>query len=122
MNWSANVLCSTHNFQKKYKLVIGEKSECILGCSKHLEYKILRGMNKAKSRITTLNTGKMEFELLRDLLGRILREIALEVKRAWENCLIFTASLLRAQEQSIAFFILEPVQYRPLRWSESWLT
>ena len=41
----------------KGELVTGEKFDGILGCSKHrtVEYKILRGMYKMKSRITALD-------------------------------------------------------------------
>lgn len=86
----------------KEELVTDEMSEGILGCSNHrtVEYKLLRGINETKSSITTLDIRRKEFELLRDLLGRIPKEIALEIKGAWENCLIFTAGLLRAQEHS----------------------
>lgn len=81
-----------------------------------MEYKILRGMNKTKSRITTLDIRRPEFELFRDLLGRIPREIALEVRGAWDNCLIFTASLLRAQEQSIPIYRKSSKHGRVLVW------
>lgn len=42
-------------------------------------------MNKTKTRITILDIIKTELELFRDLFGRIPKEVALEVKVAWEN-------------------------------------
>lgn len=50
-------------------------------------YKVLRGMNKIKSRITILDIKRTKFEQFRDLLERIPKEVALEVKEAWENSL-----------------------------------
>lgn len=73
-------------------------------------------MNKTKSRNTTLDIRRPESELFRDLLGRIPRKIALEVKGSWENCLIFTASLLRAQEQSIPIYRKSSKHGRVLVW------
>lgn len=79
------------------------KVEGSLGCSDHetVEFKILRGMIKINSRITTLDFRRAGFGLFRDQLGRIPQEVALEGKGTQESRLISKDKLLRAQERSI---------------------
>ena len=62
-------------------LILTDKEELVgvfktggsLGCSDHemVEFRILRGGRRAKSRITTLGFRRADFSLFRDLLGRI---------------------------------------------------
>lgn len=53
-----------------------------------LEFKILRGVTKMNRRITTLVFWRADFDLFRDLLGRIPSGGALKGKGAQENWLI----------------------------------
>jgi len=53
-----------------------------LGCSNHemMEFRILRGGNKAKRKITSLDFRRADFGHFRDLLGRILWNMVLEIR------------------------------------------
>jgi len=44
-----------------------------IGCNDHemVEFKILRAARKAHSRLTTLGFRRADFDLFRDLLGRV---------------------------------------------------
>ena len=63
-------------------LVGSGKVEGHLGCSDHemLEFKTLRGGSRAKSRTATLDFRRANFDLFRDLIGRIPWARALEGK------------------------------------------
>lgn len=67
-------------------------------------FKNLREMGKASSIISTQNFKCVDFGLFKELVGRISWESALEGRETHESCLIFKASLLKAQEQSILMF------------------
>lgn len=66
-----------------------------------MEFKILIGESNTNSKITTLDFPKIDFVLLRDLLDRILCEMALKCKGSQENWLIIKDSFLRGQEWSV---------------------
>lgn len=61
-----------------------------------VEFRILRRMRRVKNKLSTLEFRRADFGLFKGLLGSILRDKALEVRRAQESWLIF-----QAQEQSI---------------------
>lgn len=66
-----------------------------------VEFRILRRMRRVKSKLSTLEFRRADFGLFKGLLGSILRDKALEVRRAQESWLIFKVQLFQAQEQSI---------------------
>ena len=55
-----------------------------LGCSGHavVEYKILRAVRRAQSKLTILNCRRADFGLFRNLLARVLWDKALERRGA----------------------------------------
>lgn len=55
----------------KKELVVDMRVKGILGCRDHqmLPFRILRGVRISNSRIATLNFRKLDFRMLRDLLG-----------------------------------------------------
>lgn len=61
--------------------------------------RILKGKNKTKNRITTVDFGR-DFGLFRDPLGRTLWNMVLERKEVQESWLIFKNHLLQVQEWS----------------------
>jgi len=63
-----------------------------------VEFKILRAVRRACSKLTTLDFSRAEFGLFRDLLGRVPWDKALEGRGAQESCLIFNDHLLQAQK------------------------
>jgi len=71
-----------------------------LGCSDHemVEFKILRAARRVRSKLAALNIKTADFGLLRNLLGRIPWDKALEGRGAQENWSIFKDYLLQAQE------------------------
>lgn len=73
-----------------------------LYCSDHeaVEFRILRGGNKSKSRITTLVFRGADFSMFRNLLGRILCGTALEQIGVQDRGLIFKDNLIYTQELS----------------------
>ncbi|GAB0186399.1 hypothetical protein GRJ2_001105200 [Grus japonensis] len=87
----------------KEGLVGDVKLKGSLGCSDHemVEFRILRAARRAHSKLTTLDFGRADFGLFRDLLGRILWDKALEGRGAQDSWLIFKGHLLQAQEQCI---------------------
>ncbi|GAB0209154.1 hypothetical protein GRJ2_003381100 [Grus japonensis] len=87
----------------KEGLVGNVKLKGSLGCSDHkmVEFRILRAARRAHSKLTTLDLRRADFGLLRDLLGRIPWEKALEGRGAQESCLVFKGHLLQAQERCI---------------------
>ncbi|GAB0210101.1 mitochondrial enolase superfamily member 1 [Grus japonensis] len=74
-----------------------------IGCSDHekVEFKILRIVRRAHSKVTTLDFRRADFGLLRDLLGRVPWDKALEGRGAQDSWLIFKGHLLQAQERCI---------------------
>jgi len=70
-----------------------------LGCSNHeiVEFKIPRAERRVHSKLASLNFRRADFGLLRDLLGRILWDKALEGRGAQESWSIFKDHLLQAQ-------------------------
>ncbi|GAB0209401.1 hypothetical protein GRJ2_003405800 [Grus japonensis] len=84
----------------KEGLVGDVKLKGSLGCSDHkmVEFRILRAARRAHSKLTTLDFRRADFGLLRDLLGRIPWDKALEGRGAQDSWLIFKGHLLQAQE------------------------
>ena len=87
----------------KEGLVGDVKVEGSLGCSDHevVEFRILRGGSRAKSKITTLDFRKSDFDLFKGLLSRFPWDKALEGRGAQESWSISKVCLLQAQERSI---------------------
>ncbi|GAB0205000.1 hypothetical protein GRJ2_002965600 [Grus japonensis] len=87
----------------KEGLVDNVKLKGSLGCSGHemVEFKILRAVRRALSKLTTLDFRRADFGLFRDLLGRIPWDKALEGRGAQDSWLVFKGHLLQAQEQCI---------------------
>ena len=71
-----------------------------LRCSDHemVEFKILSGRSKQKSRIATLNIRRANFDLFQDLLGAILWARVLEGKGACERWSAFKQRFFQAQD------------------------
>lgn len=90
------LLDRTH--RKKAEVVEEEKVGGSLGCCDHemVEFVILKGGDKANSMITTLDYRTADFVLLKDLLGRIPREMVMERKADQESWFIFKDHLLQA--------------------------
>ncbi|GAB0203631.1 hypothetical protein GRJ2_002828700 [Grus japonensis] len=84
----------------KEGLVGDVKLKGSLGCSSHqmVEFKILRAVRRARSKLTTLDFRRADFGLFRDMLGRIPWDKALERRGAQDSWLIFKGHLLQAQE------------------------
>jgi len=74
-----------------------------LGCSDHeiVVFKILRTARRVRSKLATLDFRRADFGLLRDLLGRIPWDKALEGGGAQESWSVFKDHLLQAQERCI---------------------
>ncbi|GAB0208676.1 hypothetical protein GRJ2_003333300 [Grus japonensis] len=87
----------------KEGLVGDVKLKGSLGCSDHemVEFRILRAVRRAHSKLTTLDFRRADFGLFRDLLGRIPWDKALEGRGAQDSWLIFKGHLLQAQERCI---------------------
>ena len=91
-------------------VVLQTKKDCVgmcrLGtasCSGHaiMEFRILYGRNKAKSRISTLDFRRVNFDFFADLLGRIPWNQALEGSEVQNSWLIFKDHFLRDQKSCI---------------------
>lgn len=69
-----------------------------LGCSDHkmVEFRIMRGRSRTKSKIISL-----DFGLCRDLLGRVPSDKAVEGRGVQEDWLMFKQHHLQAKEQFI---------------------
>ena len=63
-----------------------------------VEFRILHGGSKVMSRIKTLEFRRVNFDLFKELLGRILWVRALESRGVQESCLLFKHHLLHAQD------------------------
>ncbi|GAB0199701.1 hypothetical protein GRJ2_002435500 [Grus japonensis] len=87
----------------KERLVGNVKLKGSFGCSDHetVEFKILRAVRRAHSKLTTLDFRRADFGLFGDLLGRVPWDKALEGRGTQESWLVFKDHLLQAQEQCI---------------------
>jgi len=74
-----------------------------LGCSDHevVDFKILRAARRVRSKLATLDFWRADFGLLRDLLGRIPWDKALEGRGAQVSWSVFKDHRLQAQERCI---------------------
>ena len=88
----------------KEGLVGNVKLKGSLGCSDHemVEFKILKAVRRAHSKLNTLAFRRADFGLFRDLLGRVPWDKALEGRGAQESWLVFKDHLLQAQERCIS--------------------
>ncbi|GAB0179072.1 hypothetical protein GRJ2_000372500 [Grus japonensis] len=84
----------------KEGLVGNVKLKGSLGCNDHemVEFKILRAVRRAHSKLTALDFRRADFGLFRDLLGSVPWDKALEGRGAQESWLVFKDHLLQAQE------------------------
>ena len=73
------------------EIIKGIKTEGSLGCSDWdlVEVEISRNMGLAKSRIRTLNFGRANFRLFKELLDEISWEAVLREKGAEKSCPLF---------------------------------
>ncbi|GAB0176073.1 mitochondrial enolase superfamily member 1 [Grus japonensis] len=87
----------------KEGLVGDVKLKGSLGCSDHemVQFKILRAVRRAHSKLTTLDFRRADFCLFRDLLGGVPWDKALERRGAQDSWLVFKGHLLQAQERCI---------------------
>ncbi|PKU36537.1 glycerol kinase [Limosa lapponica baueri] len=87
----------------KEELVGKVKFKGSLSCSDHemAEFKILRAARRVCSKLATLDFMRADFDLLRDLLGRVTWEKVLEGRGAQGSWLVFKDHLLQAQELCI---------------------
>ncbi|GAB0189368.1 hypothetical protein GRJ2_001402100 [Grus japonensis] len=87
----------------KEVLVGNVKLKGSLGCSdcEIVEFKILRAVRRAHSKLTTLGLRRANFGFFRDLLGRVSWDKALEGREAQESWSLFKGHLLQAQERCI---------------------
>jgi len=71
----------------KVRLVGNVKLKGSFGCSDHemVEFKILRAVRRAHSKLTTRDLGRADFGLFGDLLGRLPWDKALEGRGAQES-------------------------------------
>ncbi|KAK4826285.1 hypothetical protein QYF61_007132 [Mycteria americana] len=81
---------------KNEGLIENVKVKGSLGCSDHemVEFRILMGGRRLKSKLTTLDFRRADFGLFKDLLGRVPWDKALEGKEAHKSWLIFKDDLL----------------------------
>ena len=72
---------------KKEGLTGDVKAEGSLGCSDHeiVEFRIVRGWSRVKSKITVLDFRRADFGLFRYLLGRVPLDKALEGRGTQES-------------------------------------
>jgi len=90
-------------FTNKEGLVENVEVKGSLGCSDRemVEFKILRAVRRVCSKLATLVFRRADFGLLRDLLGRMPWDKALEGRGAQESWSLFRDHFLQAQEQCI---------------------
>lgn len=71
-----------------------------LGCRDHemLYFKILRLSKRVPNKLATLDFRRADFELFRELFGRVTWEKAMERRGAQESPLVFKDHLLQAQK------------------------
>ncbi|GAB0190056.1 hypothetical protein GRJ2_001470900 [Grus japonensis] len=103
-------------------LVGNVKLKSSLGCSDHdmVEFKILRAVRRAHSKLTTLDFRRADFGLFRDLLGRLPWDKALEERVAQETWFIFKDHLLQVQERCIPAKRKSGKNARKL-WRPAWM-
>ncbi|GAB0199286.1 hypothetical protein GRJ2_002394000 [Grus japonensis] len=84
----------------KEELVGDVELKSSLDCSDHemVEFKMLRAVRRAQSKLITLNFRRVDFDLFRDLLGRVPWDKALEGRGSQDSWLVFKDHLLQAQE------------------------
>ena len=87
----------------KKGLVSNMKLKGSLGYRDHeiMEFKILRMSKRVHSKLATLDFRRADFELFRELLGRVTWDKALEGRGAQESWSVFKDHLLQAQKQCI---------------------
>ncbi|GAB0206162.1 hypothetical protein GRJ2_003081800 [Grus japonensis] len=87
----------------KEGLVGDVKLKGSLGCRDHemVEFKILRAVRRAHSKLTALAFRRADLGLFRGLLGRVPWDKALEGRGAQDSWLVVKGHLLQAQEQCI---------------------
>jgi len=87
----------------KEGLVRNVKVKGSLGCSDHemVEFKILRAARRVSSKLCVVGFRRAYFGLLRDLLGKIPWNKALEGRGAQESWSVFKDHLLQAQKQCL---------------------
>ncbi|GAB0192596.1 hypothetical protein GRJ2_001724900 [Grus japonensis] len=64
-----------------------------------VEFKILRAVRRAHSKLTALDFSRADFGFFRDLLGRIPWDKVLEGREAQDSWLVFKGHLLQSQER-----------------------
>lgn len=71
-----------------------------LSCSNHemVEFEFLRAVSRAHRKLTDLHFRRAEFDLFRDLLGRVAWDSALDGRETQKSWLIFKNHLLQPQE------------------------
>ncbi|PKU38766.1 glycerol kinase [Limosa lapponica baueri] len=87
----------------KEVLVGNAKVKGSLGCSDHevMVFRIMKAGRRVKSKLTMLNFRRVDFDLFKDLLGRVPWDMVLDGRGAQESRLIFKDHLLQAQGSSI---------------------
>ncbi|GAB0206732.1 hypothetical protein GRJ2_003138800 [Grus japonensis] len=87
----------------KEELVGDVELKSSLGCSDHemVEFKMLRAVSRAHSKLTTLEFKKADFDLFRDLLGSVPWDKALEGRGAQDRWLLFKDHVFQDQEPCI---------------------
>ncbi|PKU41096.1 rna-directed dna polymerase from mobile element jockey-like [Limosa lapponica baueri] len=88
----------------KEGLVGNVKLKGSLGCSDRemVEFTILRAARRVCKKLTTLDFGRPDFGLWRDLIGRVPCEKVQEGRGAQDSWLVFKDHLLQAQERGIS--------------------
>ena len=89
-----------------------------LGHSDHerIESKIFRVMRTKDSRVATLDFGRANFKLFRELLSSVPWESALEGLGVHECSSVFKNHLLKAQEQAIPLCLKSSKRVRRPAW------
>ncbi|GAB0181755.1 hypothetical protein GRJ2_000640800 [Grus japonensis] len=84
------------------EVLVGKvKLKSNLGCRDHemVEFKNLKTVRRAHSKLTALDIRRADFSLFRDLLGRLPWDKALEGREAQESWLVFKDHFLQPQQQ-----------------------
>ncbi|PKU38944.1 rna-directed dna polymerase from mobile element jockey-like [Limosa lapponica baueri] len=107
----------------KEGLVGNVKFKSSLGSSDHemVEFKIHRAARRVCSKLATLDFGRADFGLLRDLIGRVAWEKELEGRGAQESWLVFKGHLIQAQERCIPKKKSGKIASRPVRMNKELL-
>ena len=85
------------------EIIKGVKVGGSLGCSDHalVEFVISRNVGLVKSGVKTLNFGRANFKLFKELLAKISSDVVPKDKDVEESWLLFQDAFLRAQELSV---------------------